>query len=111
MHYIINGDEPWILCTCKADTSNLNSQSNIQCTKWQTAPDMAAAPVTVLHNPEAGVAALINIPVASPRAAAAAMIIKTPVPVAVGLTPIKLTNNVTNLGAIMVITRAATACR
>jgi hypothetical protein len=111
MHFIINSDEPWIPCTCKADTPNANLHSNIQRTEWQTEPDLAAAPATVLENREAAVAALIKIPVASPRAAAAAMIIKTPAPVAVGLTPMKMADNVTNPGAIMVVTRAWKASR
>jgi hypothetical protein len=111
MHYIINGDQPWILCTCKADTPNANLHSNIQRTEWQTEPDLAAAPATVLENPEAAVAALIKIPVAGPRAEAAAMIIKTLAPVAVGLTPMKMDNNGTNPGAILAITRARKASR
>jgi len=89
MHYMINGDEPWILCTSKADTPNVNLHRNIQCTDRPMEPDLAAAPTTILEIPEAAVAALIKIPVAGPRAAAATMIIKTPVPVAVGLTPKK----------------------
>jgi len=59
MHYIINGDEPWILCTCKADTPKANLHSNIQCTEWQAEPNPAAAPATVVDNQEAAVAALI----------------------------------------------------
>jgi hypothetical protein len=109
MNYIINCDEPWILCTCKADTPNANLHSNIQRTEWQTEPYLAAAPATVLENPEAAVAALIKIPVAGPRAAAAAMIIKTPAPVAVGLIPMKMVDNGTNPGAIMVVRRARRA--
>jgi hypothetical protein len=111
MHYIINGDELWIPFTCKADTPDANMQSNIQRTEWQTEPDLAAAPATVLEHPEAAVAALITIPVAGPREAAAAMIIKTPVPVAVGLTPMKMADNCTKLGAIMVVTRGRKASR
>jgi len=99
MHYIINGDELWIAYTCKADTRNANLHSNIQHTEWQTEPDLAA------------VAALIKIPVAGPRAAAATMIIKTPAPVAVGLTLMKIANNGTNPGAIMVVTRDQKASR
>ena len=59
MHYIINGDEPWIPCTCKADTPNANLHSDIQRTEWQAEPDPAAAPATVVENQEAAVAALI----------------------------------------------------
>jgi len=51
MHYKINGDEPRIPCTCKADTPNANLHSNIQRTEWQMEPDLAAAPTTVLDNP------------------------------------------------------------
>jgi hypothetical protein len=109
MHYIINGDEPLILGTCKADTPNTDLHSNIQCTERQTEPDLAAAPATVLENPEAAVAALIKIPVAGPRAAAAIMIIKTPAPVAVGLTPMKMADNGKNPGATMAVTRARKA--
>jgi hypothetical protein len=111
MHYIINGDEPWIPCTCTADTPNGNLHSNIQCTEWQTEPDAAAAPATVLENPESAVATLIKIPVAGPRAATAAMIIKTPASVAVGLTPMKMADNGTNPGAIMAVTRDRKASR
>ena len=111
MHNIINGDEPWIPCTCKADTPNANLHSNIQHTEWQTEPDLSAAPATVLENPEAAVAALIKIPVAGPRAAAATMIMKTPVPVALGLTPMKMADNGTNPGVIMAVTRGWTASR
>ena len=32
MHYVINRDEPWILCTCEANTPNANLHSNVQCT-------------------------------------------------------------------------------
>ena len=56
-------------------------------------------------------AALIKIPVAGPRAAAAAMIIKTLALVAVGLTAMKIANNGTNPGAIMAVTRAQKASR
>jgi len=111
MHYMINGDEPWIPCTCKANTPNANLHSNIQRTEWQTEPDLAAAPTTVLENPEAAMATLIKIPVAGPRAAAAAMIIKTPAPVAMGLTPMKMADNGTNPGAILAVTRARKASR
>jgi len=111
MHYIINGDEPWILCTCKVDTPNTNLHSNVQCTECQTEPDLAAAPATVPQNPEAAVAALIKIQVAGPRAAAAAMISKTPAPVAVDLTPMKMADNGTNPGTIMAVTRAWKANR
>ena len=111
MHYKINGDEPWIPCTCKADTPNADLHSNIQCTEWQTEPDLAAAPATVRENLEAAVATLIPITVAGPRAAAAAMIIKTPVPVAVGLTPMTMASNGPNPRAIMAVTGARTASR
>jgi hypothetical protein len=111
MPYIINGDEPWIPWTCKADTPNANLHSNIQRTEWQTETDLAAAPATILENPEAAVATLIKTPVAGPRAAAAAMIIKTPAPVAMELTPMKMADNGTNPGAIMTVTRAWKASR
>jgi len=111
MHHIINGDERWIPCTCKADTPNANLHSKIQRTEWQMEPDLAVAPATVLENPEAAVATLIKIPVVGPWAAAAAMIIKTLAPVALGLTPIKMANNGTNPGAIMVVTRARKGSR
>ena len=111
MHYIINGDEPWIPFTCKADTPNANLHGSIQRTEWQTEPDLAAAPATVPDNPEATVAALIEIPVAGPRAAAATMIIKTPALVAVGLTPMEMAQNGTNPGAIMAVSRPWKASR
>jgi len=111
MHYIINGDEQWIPCTCKADTPNPNMQRTIQCTKYQTKPDLAAAPATVLDNPEAAVAALIKIPVAGPRAAAAIMMIKTPAPVSVRLTPMEIAHNGTYLGVILSVMRARKAIR
>ena len=106
MHYIINGDEPWIPCTCKANTPNLNLHSNIQHMEWQTKPDLGAEPATVQENPEAAVGTLNKILVAGRRAAAAAMIIKTPAPVAVGLTPMELAHNGTNLEVVIVVTRA-----
>jgi len=62
-------------------------------------PDLAAAPASILKNPEVSVAAKIKTQVAGPRAAAAAAtIIKTPEPVAVGLTVMKMSNNGINLG-------------
>jgi hypothetical protein len=78
MDYIIKSDEPWIQCTCKGDTPNANLH-NIQRTQWQTEPDLAAAPASILEIPKAAVAAMIKTPVAGPRAAAAAAaMIKTP---------------------------------
>ena len=56
-------------------------------------------------------ATLIKIPVAGPRAAAAAMIIKPPAPVAMGLTPMKMADNGTDLRAIIAVTRSWKACR
>jgi hypothetical protein len=111
MHYTINGEERWILCTCKADTPNANLHSNIQHTKWQTDPDQAAAAATIPENLEAAVAALIKIPVAGPRAASATMFIKTPAPVAVGLTAMKMADDDTNPAAIMAVTIAQKASR
>jgi hypothetical protein len=70
-------------------------------------PDLAAAPASILKNPEVSVAAKIKTPVAGPRAAAAAAtIIKTPEPVAVGLTVMKMSNNGINLEVIMPVTGA-----
>jgi len=106
MHYIIHGNELSIPCTCKPDTPSVNLHSNIQHTEWQTEPDLAAAPATVLENLDAAVAALIKIPLLGPREAAATMIIKTPAPVAMGLTPMKMAYNSANPGAIMAVTRA-----
>jgi len=60
MDYIINSDKPWIPCTCKADTPKAKLYSNIQHTEWQTEPDPAAAPATVLDNWEAAVTALVT---------------------------------------------------
>ena len=54
-------------------------------------------------------AALINIPVAGTRAAAASVIIKTAAPVAVGLTAMKMAYNSTNAGALMAVKRAQKA--
>jgi hypothetical protein len=128
MHYIIKGDEPWIQCTCKADTPNANLL-NIQRTQWQTEPDLAAAPARILDIPKAAVAAMIKTPVAGPRAAAAAAaiiktpvagpreeaaaaaIIKTPAPVAMGLTPMEMSGSGTNPGAITAVTRVLKASR
>jgi len=109
MHYIINGDEPWIPCTCKADTPNANLHRNIQRTEWQTEADLAAATATVLINPEAAVAARIKLAMVGPRAAAATMIIKTLAPVSVGLTPMTMADNGTYLEAIIAIKRARKA--
>jgi len=105
MHYIINDNKPWIPCTCEADTPNVNLHSNIQRTEWQTKPDLAAAPSTVLDNPVAAVAALIKIPAAGPSAAAAAVMIKTPASLAIGLTSTKMADDDTNPGAILAVTR------
>ena len=71
MHYIIESDDPWIPCTCKADTPNANSHSNIQCTQCQMESYLAAAPATVLENPNSAVAALNIIPFAVSWATAA----------------------------------------
>jgi hypothetical protein len=111
MQYIMNGEEPWIACTCKADLPNTNLHSNIQRIECQTEPDLAAVPVTILENPKVAVAALIKIPEAGHRAAAAAMIIKSWEPVAWGLTPMTAADNGTNLGPIMAATRAQMASR
>jgi len=111
MDYIIKGDEPWILCTCRADTPNANLH-NIQHTQWEAEPDLAAAPASVLEIPEAEVAAMIKTPVAGPgAAAAAATIINTPTPVDVRLTPMEMFHSGTNLGAITAVTRARNASR
>jgi hypothetical protein len=49
---------------------------------------------------------MINTPVAGPReAAAAATMIKTPAPLAIGLTSMKMSASGTNPGAITVLTR------
>jgi len=106
---MINGDEPWIPCTCKAVMPNANLHRHIQHTELQTQPDQAATPATILENPQAAVATLIKIPVAGPRVAAAAMIINTPAPVAMGLTAMKIADNGNNLGAIMAVRRACNA--
>jgi hypothetical protein len=90
---------------------NMSLHSNIKCTEWQTESDLAAAPTTVLENPEPAVATLIKIPGTDPRPAAATMIIQTPVPLAVGLTPMKMTDNDTNLVRILVVTEAREASR
>jgi len=111
MHYIVNREQPWVPGTSKANTPNANLPSNMQCIKWQTEPDLAAAPSTVLVYQEAQVAVQINNPVAGPRAAAATMIIKTPAPVAIGLTPMNLADNCTNLGVMMAVTRAQKTSR
>jgi len=109
MDCIIDCVEPWILCTCKAVTPNANLHSNIQCTEWPTEPDQAAAPATIPHNREAAVAILINFPLEGPRAAGAAMIIKTPAAVAMGLTPLTAAYEGTNPWAIIAVKRAETA--
>jgi hypothetical protein len=111
MQNIVNGDERWIRCTCKADTPNANLHINIQHTECQTEPELAAAPATVLENPEAAVAALIKIPVAGRRAATAVLISKTPAPVAVGLTPMKMADKGTNPRVIMAIMKDRKASR
>ena len=109
MHYIMKDDKLWIPCTCKADTPNTNLH-NIQCTQWHMEPDITAAPTSVLQIPEAAVAAMVKTPVAGPRAAAAAAaMIKTLAPAAVGLTPIKIPGSSTYPGAIMAVTRARNA--
>jgi hypothetical protein len=111
MHNIIKGDEPCIPCTCKADTPSANLH-NLQRTQWQTEPDLAASPTSVLEIPKAAVAAMIKTPVAGPRAAAAAAaMIKAPAPVAVGLTPMEMSASGTNPGAITAVTRARQASR
>jgi len=111
MHNIIHRDKPWILCTCKADTPKPNLHRNIQPTECQTKPDLAAAPATILENPDAAVAAPIEILVARPRAAAATMANKTLPPVAVGLTTMRMADDGTNLEAIIALTRPRTANR
>jgi hypothetical protein len=111
MHYIIMGDESWIPCTSKADTPNANLH-NIQRTQSQTEPNLPAAPASVLEFPNAAVAAMIKTPVASPSAAAAAAaMMKTPAPVAMGLTPMEKSASGTNPGALMAVTRAQKASR
>jgi hypothetical protein len=52
------------------------------------------------------VAALINFPVADLRASSAPMMIKYPVPVAMGLTPNNLANNGTKQEAMIAIAGA-----
>jgi len=104
MHYIINGDELWIPNTCKADSPNTNLHSNIPPTEWQTEPGQAALPATDQHHPKAAVAIQFEIAVAGPKAAAAAMLIKTPVPVAMGLGSMKMANNGRNPAVMMAVT-------
>jgi len=105
MHHKIKSDEPWIQCTAKADTPNANLH-NIQCSPWQTEPDLAAAPASILEIQVAAVAAMIKTPVADPMAAAAAAaIIKTLAPVALGLTPIEMSDSSTKPGVIMAVMR------
>jgi len=106
MHYIIKYDEPWIPCTCNVDTRNANLH-NLQHTRLQADSDVAAAPAHDLEIPEAAVAAIINTPVAGPWVApVAAAMIKTPPPVAVGLTPITMSNGGTTPEGIMAVMRA-----
>jgi hypothetical protein len=111
MHYIINSDKPRIPCLCKADTPNVNLRRNIQHTKWQMEQDLAAAPATAQENPAAAAAAPIKIPVACPTTAVAAMIIQPLAPVAVGLTPTKITHTATKPAATMEVTRPQKASR
>jgi len=106
MYCIINGHKLSIPCSCKADTLDTNLHSNIQCKERHTEPDLAAVSATLLEHPPAAVVTLIKIPVVGPRAAAAATIIKSWVPVAMELTQIKIANNGTNPGAIIAVTRA-----
>jgi len=100
---IINGDKQWILCTWIADTPNANLH-NIQCIHYQTALDLAVAPISLLEIQEVAVAVIIHTEVAGRRtAAAAAAMFKSPVLVAVGLTAIEMSNSGTNLGVIMAV--------
>jgi hypothetical protein len=111
MYYIINGDEQWIGVHAKPIHPMQTCTCHIQCTEWQIELDLTAAPATILQNPEAAVAALSNIPLACPRAAAASIINNPPAPIAVGLTVIKMAVNGTNPRAIMVVIRAQDATR
>ena len=106
MHYIIKGDEAWIPCTFKAVTPNVNLH-NRHSTQWQTEPDLAAAPTSIVEIPKAAVATMIKTPLAGPRASAAAdAMIKTPAPVAVGLTRMEMSDSSTNPGVITEVTSA-----
>jgi len=64
----------------------MNLHSKIQCIEWQPEYDLVTASGVILETLQTAVAALIKILVAGSRAAAAAMIIKILVPVAVGFT-------------------------
>ena len=109
--YVINGDEQWIPGTCKVDTPHANLH-NIQRRQWQTEPDLVAASTSDLYILQAAVAAMIKTPAACPRAAAAAAtMIKTLAPGAVGLTPMEMSDIGTNPGAIMAETTAVSASR
>lgn len=111
MHYKIHYEGQWDPCTCTANTPNSNLPSNKQCTQWQTEPDLAVAAATILANQEAAGAMLITNPVAGLRAAGATMIIKSPAPVAIVLTPVNMADNNSNLGTMRVIMRAEKTSR
>jgi hypothetical protein len=73
--------------------------------------DLAAAPATAQENPAAAAAAPIKIPVACPTTAVATMIVQPLAPVAVGLTPTKITDTATKPAATMEVTRPRKASR
>jgi len=75
-------------------------------------PDLAATPTRGPDMPEAAVAAIIQTPVTVPKVVeAAASMINTLAPEAVGVTPREIANSGTNPAPIMAATRARKASR
>jgi len=92
-----------------AGNANLHNRRR---TQWKTEQHLATAPTSILEILEVAVTAMIITPVAgSTAAAAAAAINKTPAQVAVGPTPMEMSNSGTKLGALSLIRRALEASR
>jgi hypothetical protein len=66
---------------------------------------------TILTTQEVVVATLITNPEASPRAARATMIIKSPAPVAIVFTPMNMADDNSDLGTMRVIMKAEKTSR
>jgi len=106
MHYKINSDEPWILCTCKAVTPIANLQNNIQYTQWQMEPDLTAAPTSIVEYLAAVVAIMIIKWASGQRKAVAAVsMMKTPVTGAARLNRMKMSGHCSSLHVILVAMR------
>lgn len=111
INYRINSDKQWIVCICITNTPNVEPHK-IQHEQCQTEEYLAAVPTSIPELPVAQVAAKINPLVTDPRAVAAvAAVMPTREPLAVGPTPMNISNHGMNSWVIKVVMRALEGSR